>query len=56
MKQKFRFFSATSADQEIIEIEGDDEWEIQDKLDAAWEDKDRDSRWNGVEDYEGPLE
>ena len=56
MTKTFRFFSESSAAQEIVEIHGDNEWEIQDTLDLAWEENDRAARFDGVENYHGPLE
>ena len=54
MKQRFRLFSESGDDYEVIEITGTDEWKIQDKLDFLM-DNDL-SHWDGVEDYNGPLQ
>ncbi len=56
MTKTFRFFSESSDDQEIVQITGDTDWEIQDTLDVAWDDNDRNARFDGVEDYYGNLE
>ncbi len=56
IKARFRFFKGDSADHEIVELEGRDAWDIQDQLDALWDQDDRNNHWDAVEDYFGPLE
>lgn len=48
MKETVRFFNE-EGDEEFVEIEASDEWTMQDAIDLAWEDNDRESRFEAVE-------
>ncbi len=52
MIKTFRFFREADDRQELLTLTADSDDEMQDKLDAAWDEADRNERWDAVEDYD----